>query len=401
MTGAHLATLGGAPAFPDGLPFARPPLPPLERVVERLRSSYEAGVLTNGPLVEELEERAAEQLAVPYVVAVASCTAGLMLAIRVLAPDGGTAVLPSFTFSASAHAVAWNGVRTRFAECDPKTFQLDPADAEQRLDGCDLVVATHVFGSPCSPERFEALAATSGARLLFDAAAGFGASRGGRPLGGFGDAEVFSLTATKPLVAGEGGLVATRHADVAEKLRWGRDYGNPGDYDTRFVGLNARMSELHAALALEGLADFEVNLRRRRAIAERYRLGLADIPGLRIQAVDPADSVTYKDFTIAVDADAFGLERDALVAALRAEGIQTRCYFWPPVHLQQAYADVSEAELPVTTQVARSVVSLPIYPDLADDSVETVARTVAALHVHARAVNAAGHPGVSRAPSAP
>src|SRR5579862_5792760 len=124
--------LGGTPAFPDGLPFVRPSVPDLDRVVARFAPSYERGMLTNGPLVREFEAKAAERLGVPHVVAVSSCTAGLMLALRVLAPNGPV-VLPSFTFSASAHAVAWNGFGLRFVECDRASFQVDPASVRERL----------------------------------------------------------------------------------------------------------------------------------------------------------------------------------------------------------------------------------------------------------------------------
>src|SRR5260221_1432105 len=119
------AIVGGDSAFPDGLPFVRPSVPDLERVVARFAPSYERGMLTNGPLVREFEERAAERLGVPHVVAVSSCTAGLMLVLRALDP-GGPVVLPSFTFSASAHAVAWNALEPRFVECNPASFQVDP-----------------------------------------------------------------------------------------------------------------------------------------------------------------------------------------------------------------------------------------------------------------------------------
>jgi dTDP-4-amino-4,6-dideoxygalactose transaminase len=383
------AILGGAPAFPDGLPFARPAHPPLERVVERLRPSYERGRLTNGPLVRELEERVSHRLRVRHVVAVASCTSGLLLALRVLVRERGAVVLPSFTFSASAHAVAWNGLEPRFAECEAGSFQLDPGDSERRLDGAGAFLPTHVFGAPCAVERFEALARKAGIPLVFDAAHAFGALRRGQSVGGFGDAEVFSLTPTKPLVAGEGGLVATRHDDVAERLRWGRDYGHPGDYDTRFVGLNARMSELHAAVALEALVDFEAHLARRRELAARYLTHLEQIPGVSAQAVDPDDASTFKDFTVAVEPEVYGIDRDSLVAAVRAEGIETRCYFWPPVHLQEAYARSAMVDLPLTVHVARRVVSLPIYPDLSEAAVDTVADVLARVQRAAPDVGAA------------
>ena len=118
---------------------------------------------------------------------------------------------------------------------------------------------------------------------------------------------MFSLTPTKPLVAGEGGLVATNDAALAETLRIGRDYGNPGNYDTRFAGLNARMSEFHAAMALESLAGFDESLERRRFLASLYRSYLDDVPGIEFQTFSARDTSTFKDLTIRVDADAFGL----------------------------------------------------------------------------------------------
>jgi dTDP-4-amino-4,6-dideoxygalactose transaminase len=383
-----LAVLGAEPAFPGGVPFVRPPAPPLARVVERLAPSYERGLLTNGPLVAELEARVAARLGVAHVVAVASCTTGLMLALRVLAPRGPV-VLPSFTFSASAHAVAWNGLGVRFAECDPASFQLDLADAEARLDGAGALLATHVFGAPCRPGAVEALAGRTGVPVVFDAAHAFGAEHAGRAVGAFGAVEVFSLTPTKPLVAGEGGLVTTNDGAVAEGVRIGRDYANPGDYDTQFVGLNGRMSELHAAVALASLDELDGHLATRRDLAARYTAGLAAVPGVSVQAVDAGDTSTFKDFTIAVDPDAYGTTRDVLAGALRAEGVDTRCYFDPPVHRQRAHRTQPEATLPVTDRVASQVVSLPIYPALAGATLDRIVELVTAISCHAGEVAAA------------
>jgi FlaA1/EpsC-like NDP-sugar epimerase/dTDP-4-amino-4,6-dideoxygalactose transaminase len=386
---SRLALLSGTSTDAPGLPFARPARPPLERVVQRVTRSYESGQLTNGALVRELEERVADRLRVDHVVAVSSCTSGLMLVVQALVEGRpGPVVLPSFTFSASAHAVAWNGRTPRFVDCDPNTFQMDLARAEAALDGASALMPTHVFGAPCSPEAVEKLAASTGVPVVFDAAHAMGATFHERPVGGFGDAEVFSLTPTKPMVAGEGGLIATHEADLAARLRLGRDYGNPGDYDTRFVGLNARMSEFHAAMALESLALLDRTLARRRELALRYVAGLADVPGIRSQVVPLADLSTYKDFTITVDADQFGIDRNQLVAVLAAEGIDTRNYFDPPVHRQQAYRDEPPLCLPTTEAVSGSVVSLPIYPDLSVDDVNIVIKTIWLAHEHARAVAA-------------
>jgi dTDP-4-amino-4,6-dideoxygalactose transaminase len=382
-----LAILGGTPSFPDGVPFVRAPAPPLARVTELLAPSWDRGILTNGPLVRELETRTAAVLGVDHVVAVASCTTGLMLAIRALEPAGDV-LMPSFTFSASAHAVAWNGPQPRFCECDPASFQIDVADAEQRSDEISAILATHVFGAPGSVEAVTALAQRLRVPLLFDAAHAFGARRAGTPVSSFGDVSVFSMTPTKPLVAGEGGLVATMRDDIAECVRIGRDYANPGNYDTQFVGLNGRMSEMHAATALASLEQFPALQLQRDAIADRYRELLSGVTGVRTQVIDPGDVSTYKDFTIAVDAETFGIDRDTLRRALSAEGIDTRCYFDPPVHRQHAYAGPRAVSLPITDRVAASVVSLPIYPALTLGTVERIVEIVAAVRHRAEEVRA-------------
>jgi dTDP-4-amino-4,6-dideoxygalactose transaminase len=377
------AILGGSPAFGDGLPFFRPAKPPMERVVERLTPSYESGMLTNGKLRRELEERAAERLDVPHVVAVSSCTAGLMLTMQALSEPGSEIAMPSFTFSATAHAAMWAGATPRFTECVADTCQIDLEDAAQRLDKASLLVGTHVFGSPCDPEGLEELGRKAGIPVIIDAAHGFGGTRKGTPLGGFGEAEIFSLSPTKVLVAGEGGLVATRNAELAERLHLGVDYGNPGDYDTQFAGLNARMSELHAAVALCSLEELEEHLAIRRELADRYRKGLESVPGVRVQRVDADDESTYKDLTVIVDEAGYGVDRDTLAQALQAEGIDTRPYFWPPVHRQRAYAHLDTGELPVTDWVSSRVVSLPLWRDIPAGAVETVVEVIATIHNHA------------------
>jgi len=374
-----LALLGGTPMFAEAVPFVRAPAPSLARVTELLEPSWEQGMLTNGPLVRRLEEEVAAYLEVEHVVAVASCTAGLMLALRAVTPAGDT-LMPSFTFSASAHAAAWNGSPPRFVECRPDTFQIDVIDAEARRDGVGAILATHVFGAPCDAEAVVALADRAHVPVVFDAAHAFGARRNGIPVSLFGNAAVFSMTPTKPLVAGEGGLVATTSAELAEHVRIGRDYGNPGDYDTRFVGLNARMSEMHAATALASLEDYATLEKQRLEIAARYTERFQDVPGISVQAIGEDDTSTFKDFTIAVDANRFGVDRDTLRRALHAEGVDTRCYFDPPAHRQQAYASLPDVALAVTDATSARVLSLPIYPALTLRNVDRIVDVVRVVH---------------------
>jgi len=354
-------------------------------VTRRLGPSYSEGQVTDGPLVRELETATAERLGVDHVVAVASCTIGLMLVWKVLQP-GGPVVIPGFTFAASAHALDWNHVGLRFAECDPHSFQIDSTDAIAKLSGGGGVLATHVFGAPCETGALQAAADQAGVPLVFDAAHAFGARLQGRPVGGLGAAEVFSLTPTKPLVAGEGGLVATRDAELAHQMRIGRNYGNPGDYDSQFSGLNGRMSEFHAAVALASLERFDDDLSSRRALAERYCDALTGVTGLHPQAVPAGDTSTWKDFTVRIVEATYGLNAGEVSVALRADGIDTRRYFWPPVHLHRAYRQRFPTLLPVTEMVAASVISLPVWPAMEFSTLDTVIEVLSDLHDHAEEI---------------
>ena len=173
-------------------------------------------------------------------------------------------------------------------------------------------------------------------------------------------------------------------------MRIGRDYGNPGDYDTRFVGLNARLSELHAAVALESLSELDEHLgAAHQARPPLRRRARRRSPASRAQTVADGDRSTYKDFTIVVDPDVFGVTRDQLVTVLRAEGVDTRNYFDPPVHRQTAYADLEPVSLPVTDRVASRVVSIPLFRSLPESVVDRIGELFAAVHAHHAAVAAA------------
>jgi len=356
----------------------------------RLQSILESGHLTNGPTVAELEERVADLVGVAHVVAVASCTSGLMLVLQALGATGRV-VLPSFTFSASAHAVVWAGGSPDFAEVDGATCTLDPTDAAALVEGASAMTATHVYGTPCRTGELQALADGAGIPLVYDAAHALGSRRAGVPIGGFGTAEVFSLSPTKVVVAGEGGLVSTNDAGLAEACRVGRDYGNPGDYDCRFPGLNARMSELHAAVALASLDGLDERIAHRGALVARFRTGVAGVAGLTTAAVAEGDTSTYKDLTVVVDPAGFGVSAVRLARALKAEGIDSRRYYHPPIHLQKAYASLwpQRRPLPVTEELSTRVLSVPLWSHMTTGQIDGVADAVARIHAGAEAVNRA------------
>ncbi len=362
-----------APLFRERFRFINPTLPPLERVVSEYLPVFEQGLITNGALVARLEAAVCERLGVRHTVAVSSCTSGLMLVMKALGLRGEV-ILPSFTFFATGHAALWNGLTPVFADCDPETWNVDPRAVENAITPrTSAILAVHLYGNPAPVKELEEIAARHGLKLLFDAAHAFGARYRGRPVGRFGDAEVFSLSPTKLLVAGEGGLVCTNDSLLAHKLRAGRNYGDLGSYDPMLLGLNSRMTEFNAALALAGLDLVPVKVRKHNQIAALYTAELADTPGLGFQKLPPGHASTYKDYSVRVDPQAFGLTRDELAAALLAQNIETKKYFYPPLHQQALFRPFAAAPLPETDAVSGSVLSLPVYESLPAATVSRVA----------------------------
>ena len=359
------------PALNKFLPIVSPEGLPNESFLSDVQKILASRRLTNGEYVREFEAAAAEYLGVPHCVAVSSCTTGLVLTLRALQLRGEV-ILPSFTFHATAHAVAWNGLTPAFVDCEPDTFCISPSAVRERLSPrTAAIVAVHIFGNPASVLELEEIAASAEVPLVCDSAHAFGSKMGAQSIGGFGEAEVFSFSPTKLLVAGEGGLVATRDATLASRLRAARNYGDAGNSDPELLGLNARMSELHAALALRGLNGIEERIARRNQIRLRYEASLGAIPGISFQRLQPANSSSYKDFSILVDASLFGRSRDWLQDFLRKENIETRRYFWPPVHRQKLYRAAWNGQpLPVTDRISNCVLNLPIYSSLTDEEVD-------------------------------
>ncbi len=362
------------PAASPAIPLARPGVADPAQVAADVEAILRSGMLTNGPYVRRFEQEAADYLRVRHCVAVSSCTAGLMLVLRA-AELSGDVIVPSFTFAATAHAVQWNGLRPVFADIDPRTLTLSPEAVEGAVGmHTSAILATHIYGTPCDVEGLRRVADQNGIRLFFDAAHAFGSEHHGTRVGGFGDAEVFSLSPTKVVIAAEGGLIATNDDRLAERCRIGRDYGNPGDYDCRFVGLNARMSELHAATALASLADLDERLLERNRLAAAYTSALRGVDGLSIPQVPAGDRSTYKDYTVLVDPDVFGLDAGAVARFLLGERIETRRYYSPPVHAMRAYrtAGGTAGALPVTDQAAQQVLTLPLWVGMTDSQIEQV-----------------------------
>ncbi|GAC1510638.1 MAG: aminotransferase class I/II-fold pyridoxal phosphate-dependent enzyme [Chloroflexota bacterium] len=355
----------------------RPVLPSFDDMAPDMQAMLKSGMVTKGEYLAAFEAAIADHLGVRHAVAVSSCTTGLMLVYRALGLTGDV-IVPSFTFMATVSALVWAGSKPVFADVDLETQNLDPAAVEAAITPTTTgIVATHIFGNPAAMDALQDVADRHGLTLVFDAAHGFGTLHQGRPVGSQGKAQVFSLSPTKLLIAGEGGIVATNDDALAATVRMGREYGNAGNYDSAFAGLNARMPEASAIMGLRSLKMLPAAAEHRTVAASWYRSRLADLPGIEFQLVHPGDRCSYKDLSITVDPDRFGATRDALADALRAENIDTRKYYDPPVHLHTAYRQYWSGEaLPHTERLAQRSLSLPLWSNIQEETVHRVCSAV-------------------------
>lgn len=381
------AILGGAPAFRSKVNIVRPVLPDFSDVTDGVQHILRTGMVTKGEYLKKFEQALSEHLGVKHIVAVSSCTSGLMLTYRGLGLTGDV-VVPSFTFMATVSALVWSGLRPVYADVDLGTTNLDPAAAEAAITPqTSAIVAVHNFGNPAEIEALEKIACRHQISLIFDAAHGFGALYQGRPVGVQGTANVFSLSPTKLLISGEGGIVATNDDDLAAKIRMGREYGNSGSYDSAFAGLNARMPEFNALIGLRSLEMLEEAAVSRNQSANLFEEMLGILPGTGFQLVQPGNRCSYKDFSVTIDPDRFGLTRDELALALAEEAIDTRKYYDPPVHRQTAYHSFYDGRvLPDTEWLARTSLSFPMWSKMDPAVVRGICLAVQRIFHHHAAV---------------
>jgi dTDP-4-amino-4,6-dideoxygalactose transaminase len=329
----------------------------------------------NGPNVRRFEQRVCDTLGVANAVAVCNGTLGLQLAAKALGLSGEV-VMPSFTFVATAHALEWIGLKPVFADIDPATHNIDPRRiAEAITDDTSAIVGVHLWGTPCDVTRIEAVAKDRGLPVMYDASHAFASSVGGRKLGGFGSCEVFSLHATKFVHTFEGGVVTTNDDALAEKMRLMRNFGFQ-DYDKVVSsGINAKMTEIAAAMGLCCLDQMDKFTAINRRNYHSYAECLNGVPGIAVVSYREPDQGNYQYVVIEVDEDVCSRSRDEIVDALHAESVIARRYFWPGCHRMEPYRTLQPdawTRLPETERIASRVIVLPSGQAVDEETVRHV-----------------------------
>lgn len=374
-----LAINGAPPAFSEPLHVGRPNIGDRDAFMDRVAGILDSRWLTNnGSVVQEFERRVAAHLGVKHCVAMCNGTIALEIAIRALGLEGEV-IVPSWTFIATAHALHWQDITPVFADIDPATHNLDP-DAVRRMitPRTTGIIGVHLWGRPACIEELQAIADDHGLQLMFDAAHAFGCSYNGKSIGNFGRCEVLSFHATKVLNTMEGGAVVTNDDELAETLRLMRNFGFSGYDNVIHPGTNGKMPEINAAMGLVNLNALSGFVEINRASHQAYSEALDGVNGVTMLAYDSEANPNYQYLVLEV-APAFAAERDTLVAALQAENVLARKYFWPGCHRMEPYRTLfpdAGLGLEATENLAARIVVLPNGVALPDGGVETIAELI-------------------------
>lgn len=353
------------------IPIARPQMGEEEK--ELVWSAMSSGGLAQGVRVHELEERFAAFVGVPHAIATSSGTTALHLALLAAGVGPGDEVVTvPFTFIASATSVLFTGARPAFVDVDPATFNIDVSQIEAAITPrTRAILPVSLYGQPADLPAIAEIADRHGLTIVEDAAQSHGAAIGGRMSGSWG-AGCFSFYPTKNMTTGEGGMVTTSDAELADRARLLREHGSRVRYHHEIVGYNFRMTDIHASIGLAQLTKLPANNARRHEIAARYD---RELRGVVTPAVLPGVTHVYHQYTLRVN------RRDELVEALRERGIGTGVYYPIPVHRQRPFMELGygEQHFPVTERLCEEVVSIPVHPSLSDDEVGQVIAAVNAV----------------------
>ena len=346
-------------------------------VLEVLRS----GRLAQGPKVEQLERRFAAAHDVEHAVAVNNGTTALVAALQALGIGPGDEVVTSpFSFVATLNAVLESGATARFADIT-EDFCLDPDGVEALVgERTRVLLPVHLYGLPADMPRFETLARERGLAIVEDAAQAHGARVAGRSVGSFG-VGCFSFYATKNVMCGEGGMITTPDADLADRLRVLRNQGMRAQYQYEMPGHNYRLTDLQAAIALPQVDRLQATNDARRANAAHLSEGLRSLPGLCVPEVPAGREHVFHQYTVRVTAGA-SVDRNGVVAALAERGIRAGVYYPRLMHDYDCYRDHPQVvvdQTPVAARMAEEVVSLPVHPQLSRADLDRIVDAVTAV----------------------
>ncbi len=353
------------------IPVTKPFLPPQEEYQKYLDGIWKRQWLTNmGPLASQLEMELKTHLNVSHLLFVTNGTVAIQMAIKALEITGEIITTP-FSFVATTSSIVWEGCTPVFVDIDKDSLCIDPKKIEAAItEKTQAILATHVYGNPCDVVAIESIAKKHDLKVIYDAAHAFGVQVNGKSIFEYGDISTCSLHATKLYHSVEGGLLITKDADLLKKLAYIRNFGISGFDTFAELGINGKNSEFHAAMGLANLKYANsIHLKRQKlcAVYDQWLKGLhATKPKWHAQSKE-----NYAYYVVILESEELLLK---LKTALDNYEISTRRYFYPS--LASALPYLEPRELPITDDIAKRVLCLPLYYDLTEEEVEYICRTV-------------------------
>ena len=351
------------------IPIIKPFLPPQEEYQQYLKGIWQRQWLTNmGPLANALEMQLKQHLKVAHLLFVTNGTIALQMAIKVLELQGEIITTP-FSFVATTSSIVWEGCTPIFVDIDAQSLNIDPVKIEAAItDKTVAILATHVFGNPCDVLAIEQIAKKHNLKVIYDGAHAFGVEVYGKSIFEYGDISICSLHATKLYHSGEGGFIVTKDPSLLKELAYIRNFGFDGVESFAALGINGKNSEFHAALGMANLKYIDQIHEKRKELSAFYNQLLTGL-----DVVQPlwheSGSLNYAYYPIVFESEAIMLE---MMQYLQAHEVFTRRYFYPS--LAKVLPFLIPQDLPITDDVSKRILCLPLYYDLTIEEVALVCR---------------------------
>ncbi len=356
-------------------------MPEYEEYIEEIRDLWESRQLTNmGSKHQKLELLLARYLDTPHVSLFANGHLALESAIEAFDLSGEVITTP-FTFPSTVHAIVRRGLTPVFCDIDPDDLTIDVEKLESLItESTCAIIPVHVYGNMCDVLEIDRIAKLYGLKVIYDAAHAFGVKLNGISAANFGNASVFSFHATKVFNTVEGGAVTFRDSQLTDKLYGLKNFGIMGPDSVKYVGGNAKMNELQAAMGICNLRHIEGQIDNRRRVVLKYREYLDHRAGIGINREQKGVESNFAYFPVVFDEKLFGHTRDQVYERLNENNIGARKYFYPPVTEYECYRDrFRSVYTPVAEYISDRVLCLPVYAELEDHDIERICRIIAEM----------------------
>ena len=386
-----LAIFGGTPVRSNKIFYGRQWID--DDDVKAVAATLKGDLITCGPSVKALEEKLCEVTGAKYAVAVCNGTAALHCAAIAAGLGAGDEVITTpLTFAASANCALYVGAKPVFADVNPDTYNIDPASVEAHItENTRAIVAVDFTGQAVEHDRLREICDKHGLTLIIDAAHAIGTKYNGRPEGSIGDMTCFSFHPVKTITSGEGGAITTNDPELYKKLRLASQHGivrDPADfvdknpegiwyYEMQTLGFNYRMTDFQAALLISQLHKLDKFSKRRKEIVNRYNEAFADVPEIFVQKEIPQSDTTRHLYIIQLKLDKLTCTRREFFDAMSAENVQCQVHYVPvyyfPFYEKMGY---KRGLCPIAEDIYKGIMSIPLYPMMTDEDVESVITAV-------------------------